>query len=1293
MKKKNSKRTASSGLNTLMTTQMLAAIKGYKITKEQIEVVEPIYQKVSEILNLDVQTQKRGMVVLYKILSMNIRALKDTFIQDQLERLQQTPETQQQDMNSSSSSSSTNSSTTNHNINITLGRSGESNKIYHRKYRKNYRPTSMSTSSMIDLSSLQKTMYVDGSTSNDLDNNAGNVQISLTASQSNRKSNKSNINSQDEVTFNSDDPNLRLLKYESLMWSACALFISHTQDEENGLEWNRINVSQLLSGCRLRIMAFFDNMALIQNHEKKKILNLSPNFNETMQQLKSVVLTNTLLYRKFTSLWLVRDTIASENVVSKRGKKAVETQLIYFSWTLFLLIKTRINGVEPNLVDNYRLLIACVILTIEGHSAHQAKALAERREKQSGTMAPSPELRNEKAQVKRKEAEVVAALLMSGGLGQISPETSGKVSPPALTAAMKMKIAGCNNSGDILKLFVEQIGTVEFEDILTSVKQVESFVADLLSNKLISSTPSPDAISGSIVSKNFQGLLGKELAINTYNMKEEYGKNLVSMWNLDELVLLKADAFDFIGTPIKLSSNRRPRFNSTNSTKHLFQNRSSFDITKLNGNNSNTKAPNGSGGDGSGGGGGGNMDGRNKKQITTAVKTGMLVHQVRGVRSPQRSPGFKDYVAATPITEAFQYNSWLQQKIKKSKIGPTSMTQKCFDQCEKSPLKFMEDLLNQSISNISTIITQPRRSGIFNLNDDSNNSINSIAQPPRSRLNSSKKDGSPFTIGSRTGAFARLENTVKKRLSPEHHTTNDNSSHNNNGTATNISSTSVGNSSPPMNGNNSPRLRLRFNAALESSVKLYWRVLNALLINLSKKPNSVDSINKLLWKEDFHKCLFALSVEVILIAKSITKAIFPKVIKLLNIHPAELIKTIEHFVRGEQSLPAQLRRHLRWCEEQILMKYAWETNSLMLKKIMEHRQQLIVIEQQPQAQPNNAARRRKELSYTVDKFLEKVVEIAAKRVRDLCEKLHLPGQIVDQAWTVVRHAILVKFELIQDRHIYHIIIAGIYGICKVNQIKMTFQLIIEKYHELEELYSPAVITSGDKKAVRDKIIHKIKINTNDEVDPQTGANVSYVQGNIIEYYNKLFVQSMKTFLLKFKKNETTGKILAVPEQTSRTINKPEMWGTQIFVSSTRKSHVGSKSDRRAVSSTENVYNNSNTSIVNNTNGGGGGGGDDAYKGLPGVDQTPRTAALYAKKENATLNRINEFVNRRTPLHFDDDGDITMVPINQTHDNNNNNNEKKRKTMSGGKEGEEANNNNNDNNTARKRIKLTTEVLL
>ena len=39
-------------------------------------------------------------------------------------------------------------------------------------------------------------------------------------------------------------------------------------------------------------------------------------------------------------------------------------------------------------------------------------------------------------------------------------------------------------------------------------------------------------------------------------------------------------------------------------------------------------------------------------------------------------------------------------------------------------------------------------------------------------------------------------------------------------------------------------------------------------------------------------------------------------------------------------------------------------------------------------------------------------------------------------------------------------------------------------------------------------------------------------------------------------------------------------------------------------------------------------------------ETPRTAQLYAKREQASLNRINNFVNRSTPLHFDDDQEDT-----------------------------------------------------
>ena len=87
---------------------------------------------------------------------------------------------------------------------------------------------------------------------------------------------------------------------------------------------------------------------------------------------------------------------------------------------------------------------------------------------------------------------------------------------------------------------------------------------------------------------------------------------------------------------------------------------------------------------------------RTEKKIVPSVKTGMLVHQVRGVRSPQRFPGDGSFVAATPITEAFQYNAWLQQKIRKSKIGPTSATQKYFE--GESSMQFIENLINDSMS-------------------------------------------------------------------------------------------------------------------------------------------------------------------------------------------------------------------------------------------------------------------------------------------------------------------------------------------------------------------------------------------------------------------------------------------------------------------------------------------------------------------------------------------------------------------------------------------------------------------
>ena len=97
--------------------------------------------------------------------------------------------------------------------------------------------------------------------------------------------------------------------------------------------------------------------------------------------------------------------------------------------------------------------------------------------------------------------------MISGGIAQSESE-NGKSSPPILSATMRAKLySGARNRGDVLKIFVEQIGTVEYEDVVESVKQVEDFVKELVALNLIASVKykSPHASQVASLVKLFKG--------------------------------------------------------------------------------------------------------------------------------------------------------------------------------------------------------------------------------------------------------------------------------------------------------------------------------------------------------------------------------------------------------------------------------------------------------------------------------------------------------------------------------------------------------------------------------------------------------------------------------------------------------------------------------------------------------------------------------------------------------------------------------------------------------------------
>lgn len=112
------------------------------------------------------------------------------------------------------------------------------------------------------------------------------------------------------------------------------------------------------------------------------------------------------------------------------------------------------------------------------------------------------------------------------------------------------------------------------------------------------------------------------------------------------------------------------------------------------------------------------------------------------------------------------------------------------------------------------------------------------------------------------------------------------------------------------------------------ALKLYYRVLETMCVAESKILN-VHNLTSLLTNERFHRCMLACSAELILVAHKTMTMLFSAVIETAGITAFDLSKVIESFIRHEESLPRELRRHLNSLEEKLLESLVWEKGSSM----------------------------------------------------------------------------------------------------------------------------------------------------------------------------------------------------------------------------------------------------------------------------------------------------------------------------------------------------------------------------
>ncbi|TVU04841.1 hypothetical protein EJB05_47978 [Eragrostis curvula] len=117
------------------------------------------------------------------------------------------------------------------------------------------------------------------------------------------------------------------------------------------------------------------------------------------------------------------------------------------------------------------------------------------------------------------------------------------------------------------------------------------------------------------------------------------------------------------------------------------------------------------------------------------------------------------------------------------------------------------------------------------------------------------------------------------------------------------------------------------------ALKLYYRVLESMCRSESQVLSG-NNLTSLLSNERFHRCMLACSAELVLATHKSVTMMFPAVLEKTGITAFDLSKVIEGFVRHEDTLPRELKRHLNSLEERLLESMAWEKGSSMYNSLI-----------------------------------------------------------------------------------------------------------------------------------------------------------------------------------------------------------------------------------------------------------------------------------------------------------------------------------------------------------------------
>ena len=258
-------------------------------------------------------------------------------------------------------------------------------------------------------------------------------------------------------------------------------------------------------------------------------------------------------------------------------------------------------------------------------------------------------------------------------------------------------------------------------------------------------------------------------------------------------------------------------------------------------------------------------------------------------------------------------------------------------------------------------------------------------------------------------------------------------------------------------------------AKTEDIMKLYYITLESLLKIEKNKGGCLSSI---IQNDKFHRALFACCSETILYIININCITFEDILGFHSVSAFDFWKNINSFIQFDVRMPIQVKKHFKDIEEKIITMDGWEENSPVSQAVNRISSETFT----------------GELSHpSFGQFFKRVLSYSANKITDIsnCVKLNPPTQ--EEIWVAFKYFLSEKTEFLISRHLDQAILCTIYGVCKNNKQSVSFKLLFDQHTALYQ--------------ADNELFTKVKL-----ADGKTG--------DIIKFYNEVYVNAMKDYLTK-----------------------------------------------------------------------------------------------------------------------------------------------------------------------------------